>query len=102
MICPNILKNILKSYWKKLKRDIDIRIDKYINVTELKAQKQTQGYMEFYINKDKAVISNKWTSIIELGLLEVMYTYMCNVDHIAILSVKVSSRQNNELNIFML
>lgn len=41
MICPNILKNILKSYWKKLKRDIDI-IDKYINVTELKAQKQTQ------------------------------------------------------------
>lgn len=52
----NILKNI-KSYWKKC--DIDIRTDKYINVTELKAQKQTQGYMEFYINMHKAVISNK-------------------------------------------
>lgn len=101
MIYLNILKNI-KSYWKKLKCDIDIRTDKYINVTELKAQKQTQGYMEFYINMDKAVISNKWTSVTELGLLEVTYTYMCNVDHTATLSVKVNSRQNYELNIFML
>lgn len=58
MICPIILKNI-KSYWKKLKCDVDIRTDKYINVTELKAQKQTQGYMELYINMDKAVILNK-------------------------------------------
>ena len=40
MICPNILKNV-KSYWEKLKCDIDIRTDNYINVTELKAQKQT-------------------------------------------------------------
>ena len=44
---------------KKLKCDVDIRTDKYINVTELKAQKQTQGYMELYINMDKAVILNK-------------------------------------------
>lgn len=101
MICPNILKNV-KSYWEKLKCDIDIRTDKYINVTELKAQKKTQGYMELYINMDKAVISNKWTSVTELGLLQATYTHMCNVDHTATLAVKVNSRQNNELNIFML
>lgn len=53
--------------------------------------------MEFYINMHKAVISNKWTSVTELGLLEVTNTYMCNVDHTATLSVKVNYRQNYEL-----